>query len=144
MRVKDLMSRRVFTVAPEATVDEAARVMSDNQIGCLVVAEKEGIAGILTERDLLNRIVIPGKNSRKMRVEQVMTAPVQTIGPEASVDEVADLMSTHKFRRLPVVQGGRLVGIVTSTDVVRVYLDVDKVVRDIALKETARAPPKKG
>lgn len=135
MRVADAMSRAVASTTPNALVSTAARTMSELQIGCLVVMEGRKLAGMLTERDILNRIVAPGRDPKKTRVREVMTRPVMTTAPQTAIEEAADVMATHRIRRLPVLEGGRLAGILTSTDIVRVYLDADRVIRTIALKD---------
>lgn len=135
MLVEEIMSRNVVTVEQNASVSDAAAVMSNLQIGCVVVRSKERIVGILTERDVLASIVIPGRDARDVKVKDIMSSPVKTISPGSSVEEVADIMSASRIRRLPVVKDRKLVGIVTSSDVVRIYLDVDKVIRELAVKD---------
>lgn len=140
MRVADAMSRSVVSTAPDALVSEAAKTMSDLRIGCLVVREGEKLAGILTERDILSRIVVPARNPRQTRVAEVMTRTVMTVSSQTPIEEAADIMATHRIRRLPVLEDGRLAGILTSSDIVRVYLDVDRVIRQVVVKDsTARA-----
>jgi CBS domain-containing protein len=136
MLAEEIMSRNVVTVGQDASVSDAAAVMSNLQIGCVVVRNRERIVGILTERDILASIVIPGKNSKDVKVRDIMSSPVKMIAPDASVEEVADIMSASRIRRLPVVKDRKLIGIVTSSDVVRIYLDVDKVIRELAVKDT--------
>jgi len=135
MLAEEIMSRNVVTVGQDASVSDAAAVMSNLQIGCVVVRNRERIVGILTERDILTSIVIPGKNSKDVKVKDIMSSPVKMIAPDTTVEEVADIMSASRIRRLPVVKNRKLVGIVTSSDVVRIYLDVDKVIRELAVKD---------
>ncbi len=135
MRVADAMSHSVVSTTPGASVSEAAKTMGDLRIGCLVVREGEKLAGILTERDILNRIVVPGRDPRKTRVAEVMTHTVMTVSSQTPIEEAADIMATHRIRRLPVLRDGRLAGILTSSDIVRVYLDVDRVIRQVVVKE---------
>lgn len=135
MRVADAMSRSVVSTTPDAPVSEAAKTMSELRIGCLVVREGEKLAGILTERDILSRIVVPARDPRKTRVAEVMTRTVMTVSSQTPIEEAADIMATHRIRRLPVLEDGRLAGILTSSDIVRVYLDVDRVIRQVVMKE---------
>lgn len=135
MRVADAMSRSVVSTTSDTLVSEAAKTMSELRIGCLVVREGEKLAGILTERDILNRIVVPGRDPRQTRVAEVMTRTVMTVSSPTPIEEAADIMATHRIRRLPVLEDGRLAGILTSSDIVRVYLDVDRVIRKVVVKE---------
>jgi CBS domain-containing protein len=138
MLVQDAMSSKVITISPDVSVSDAANLMNDMKIGCIVVTEREKIAGILTERDIISSIVIPGRDARRVRVREIMNSPVVTIEPEKSIEEAADLMSSLKIRRLPVVRGEKMVGILTSSDIVRFYLDVDKFVRELVVKDAGK------
>jgi CBS domain-containing protein len=117
--VKDVMTKRVVRIEFSETVLEAARLMSRKRIGCLVVVELEKPVGIITERDVLRRVVAKGVNPAGVKVAEVMSKPLKTIGPNDSIDEAARRMIKDRIRRLPVVEGLRLVGIVTSTDLVK-------------------------
>lgn len=116
--MKDVMSRNVKTISPEATMEEAALKMRKNKIGCLVVVEGEKPIGIITERDLVYKIVAEGKDT-KTKVREVMSKDLKTIDKEADLKLAAKLMATHIIRRLPVVDNDRLVGIVTLEDIMR-------------------------
>ncbi|RLF58984.1 MAG: hypothetical protein DRN25_04545 [Thermoplasmata archaeon] len=118
MKVKDVMSKNVKTISPEATMEEAALKMRKNKIGCLVVVEGEKPIGIITERDLVYKIVAEGKDT-KTKVREVMSKDLKTIDKEADLKLAAKLMATHIIRRLPVVDNDRLVGIVTLEDIMR-------------------------
>jgi CBS domain-containing protein len=116
--VKGVMSAPVVHVAPQATVAQALRTMIDHDIGAVVVAEGESAVGVFTERDLTRRLLDdPDLLSREVR--EVMSAPISTVGPEDEVVFIFHLMVEKKIRRLPVVQDGRLVGIVTERDLLR-------------------------
>ncbi len=116
--MKDVMSKNVKTISPEATMEEAALKMRKNKIGCLVVVEGEKPIGIITERDLVYKIVAEGKDT-KTKVREVMSKDLKTIDKEADLKLAAKLMATHIIRRLPVVDNDRLVGIVTLEDIMR-------------------------
>ncbi len=116
-RVKYLMSSPVITISPTATVFEAVKTMAEKRIGSLVVVEGEEIKGIFTERDLISRVIAKELDLKKTTVEEVMTkAPLVTITPDADVAEAALLMIKKKIRRLPVVENGKLIGIITAAD----------------------------
>lgn len=117
MKVREIM-KEAKTIAPDATIKEAAARMNEFRIGSLVVLEKGKIIGIITERDILSKVVAAGKGSASMSVRDLMTANIITIEPEENIEEAASIMSKHKIKKLPVVSGDRLVGIITATDIV--------------------------
>ena len=117
--VKDIMSKNVVTISEEATMTDAAKIMGEKHIGSLVVEGEETPWGIFTERDLLSRFIgIDGKIA-PFRVKEGMSTPLITITPEITIKEAAKTMMTKKGR-LVVVQNGKLVGIVTTSDLVKV------------------------
>ncbi|MFH1722443.1 MAG: CBS domain-containing protein [Candidatus Altiarchaeota archaeon] len=114
--VKDVMSETVFAADPEMTIVEAAKKMAKEGIGSLVVLHKEEIVGIITERDMFRKIIAQEKDYRELQVKDVMTSPTLTIKPTDSLNDASKIMAAQEFRRLPVVDEGKLVGIVTETD----------------------------
>jgi CBS domain-containing protein len=116
--VKGLMSAPVVHVAPHATVAQALRTMVDHDIGAVVVAEGDSAVGVFTERDV-SRLILDDPDLLGREVREVMSHPVTTVGPEDEVVFVFRLMVERKIRRLPVVQEGRLVGILTERDLLR-------------------------
>lgn len=108
----------VYTIAPEAMVYDAIEMMNDRRIGALVVREGESIIGIVTERDFTQKLVVKGRTSRGTAVRDVMTAPVILVRPEQTTEDCMVLMGANKVRHLPVVDGGRLVGMVSIRDLV--------------------------
>lgn len=115
MKVKEIM-KKVVTVNGDMTLKEAAAFMSKKNIGCLVITEKETILGIITERDILK--YISKSNNLNIPLQEIMSQDVITIDANADLLEAADLMFQHKIKRLPVVNKGKLVGIITATDIV--------------------------
>jgi CBS domain-containing protein len=108
----------VYTIAPEATVYDAIEMMNDRHIGALVVREGEEIVGIVTERDFTQKMVLKGRTSRATPVRDIMTSPVILVRPEQTTEDCMVLMGANKVRHLPVVDGGRLVGMVSIRDLV--------------------------
>lgn len=127
MFVKELMHRDVKTTASDATVLEAARKMTQNNIGCLIVVN-DTLEGIVTERDMLNKIVSSSRDPSQVRVRDIMTRDVVSVSPDKDVEEATDIMSKHMIKRLPVVFGNEVVGIITSTDIVSI---LSKAIREI-------------
>ena len=119
--VSEHMTRSLLTVAADATLGEAASAMAERGVGAVVVLEGESIAAILTERDVM-KAVAAGKDG-SAPVSEWMTRHPDTIEPDDTTDHAASLMIHGGFRHLPVVDGGKLVGIVSIRDLMRVALD---------------------
>ena len=114
------MIRNVITLQRDATVHEAVQLLNKHKIGCLVIVSNNGeIAGIITERDLLERVLESCKNPKQTRVSEIMTRNVITGTPDMDVLEATRLMFKLKVKKLPVTEGSKLVGIVTLTDIAR-------------------------
>lgn len=118
--VADLLIEKgsqVYTVAKSATVREAVREMNQKGVGSLLVLDEGRPVGIFTERDVLRRVVDVDRDPVVTLVVEVMTPDPRTAGPEMRIDEAIDLMTTSRFRHLPVVDEGQVVGIVSIGDV---------------------------
>ncbi|NIM46620.1 MAG: CBS domain-containing protein [Candidatus Aenigmarchaeota archaeon] len=119
MLVKEIMTTAVKTIRPEDTVKKLAEGMVKYKIGSLVVVSGSGeVVGIATERDVIEHVIILGKSPEEVRVQEVMTKDMITINPSNTLEEAADIMVHHEIKKLPVIEGGRLVGIVTATDLI--------------------------
>ncbi|MBD3388063.1 MAG: CBS domain-containing protein [Candidatus Altiarchaeales archaeon] len=116
-RISDIMTHRVITVNESMTVYDAACAMASKNVGSILITEKASLKGILTERDILRQIG-QGNNVDKMLVSDLMTKNVMTVTSDTRISDAGRILVEHRFRRLPVVDGGVLVGIVTSTDLV--------------------------
>jgi CBS domain-containing protein len=136
--VKDIMTKDVVSVNVNQTVYEAAELMSSKGIGCLVIVEGEAPVGMVTERDLVRRILAK-KLPYDVKVSEIMTKKLITVDPDMSLKEAARLMSTNKIRRLPVVKENKLVGIVVASDFIR-NMGKKSVTEEI-LEAMGRYPP---
>lgn len=116
--IKDIMTKEVVTIETNKSVFEAAELMSSKGVGCVIVVIKGFPVGIITERDIVRRIVAK-RASPDVRVTEVMTKTLITVSPDTSLKIAARLMSTNKIRRLPVLKDNKLVGIAVSSDFVR-------------------------
>jgi len=116
--VRDIMKTPVLTIDSSMTVKDAAKMMEDAKIGSIVVTENNTVAGILTERDFVRKIVALGK-SFSTKVKDIMSSPLIVINPDETVWELASLMKARRIHRVPVVDKGRLVGIVSTADLTR-------------------------
>ncbi len=117
--IRDVLDRKgteVATVAPETTVLDAANLMNQRRIGALCVVEGEKLVGVFTERDILTRVVSARLDPATTKVVEVMTAPVITCGTKGEADDCAAVMSHKRIRHLPVVDDGKLVGLVSTGD----------------------------
>ncbi len=119
--VKEILNRKghdVATVGPQESVMEAVRRMHEHNIGGMLVVENGAVVGIFSERDLLNRIVFKGLDPEKTPVSQVMSSPVAYVNPETEIAECRMAMTQKRIRHLPVIQEGKLVGVISIGDIV--------------------------
>jgi CBS domain-containing protein len=119
---QDIMTASPRTIASSATVGEAAKLMRDENVGSLPVVHQDRLVGVVTDRDLAVRVVAEGRDASTLVVEVASDRPV-TVEPTADLDEALQLMAEHQVRRLPVVEGGRLVGVIAQADVARLGKD---------------------
>lgn len=117
MLVKDVMVTDVKTIEQESTVQEAAKEMVKNRVGSLIVVKETRLVGIVTEDDILKKVVAENKNPSKVRVKEIMTRKVIMIDPNEDLDYALEIMKSKKIKKLPVVAGNKLIGIVTTTDI---------------------------
>ena len=129
MQVKDVMTKEVKTVSPEASIQEAAKTMNQYNIGCLIVSENEILKGILTERDILRKVVAENLNASDTKVKDVMSVDVVFIEPDADLEDAVEAMLKNKVKRLPVIDKNRLIGIISTMDIISVE---PKMVEQIA------------
>ncbi len=115
----DLKGNDVWTISPDASVYQALRLMSDKNVGALVVMEGDKVVGILSERDYARKVVLKGKASRDVPVKEIMTADVISVHPQQTVEECMELMTHKHIRHLPVMEDDRLVGMISIGDVMR-------------------------
>lgn len=108
----------VWAIAPDALVSDALRVMVDRDVGALVVIDQDRVAGIITERDIARKALLHGRLPDYVRVRDIMTDRVLYVRPDQSVDECMALMTDKHLRHLPVIEGGRVLGVVSMRDVV--------------------------
>jgi len=116
LRINDMMKKDVATIGTSATVKEATALMSQHQIGCLIVL---GPIGIITEGDLVRKVLNESRDPNKTFVGEIMTMPLAMGHPEMSVEEAMQAMANRKIKKLPITENARLLGIITITDLVR-------------------------
>ena len=108
----------VATVDRKTTVLDAAKAMNEQRIGAVVVTDGDRVVGIFTERDILNRIVAAGKDPKTTRIEEVMTSPMACCRRDTRLTECRTVMTQKRIRHLPVVEDGKLYGIISAGDIV--------------------------
>lgn len=124
--VKEILagkSATILSVTPEVSVYEALELMANKDISAVLVLEGERLVGIFTERDYARKVALRGRNSKDTRIRDVMTQNLLTVSPSQDVDDVMAIMTENRFRHLPVVDRGLLVGIVTIGDAVKAVME---------------------
>jgi CBS domain-containing protein len=109
---------RIWSVPPEATVFEAIQLMSHKNIGALLVMKDEKLVGIVSERDYTRKVALKGKSSKQTAVREIISSPVIFVNPRSTVEECMRLMTEHRVRHLPVLDGEKVIGVVSIGDLV--------------------------
>jgi CBS domain-containing protein len=131
MVVKDVMSSPVVTLDEGATSNKVADLMDENELGCVIVTNKTGKpVGIITERDLVIRVLAKNLKPDAVKAKEIMTSPLVTIEPEATISEAARRMSRLNIRRLGVIYKGNLVGVVSSKDILGVMPELIEIIQE--------------
>jgi CBS domain-containing protein len=139
--VKELMSRKVNTIEENKSVYQAARIMAKERKGCVVVVKKGKPVGIITDSDILEKVISKGKDPKKIKVKDIMSSPIITISPNENVAEAARLMRKNLIKRIPVVEKGKLVGIISDSDIARVSPEfIDIIEERLKAKEEGIEP----
>jgi len=128
--VKEVMTRSPVTCKPGITARKAAAIMKEKNVGSLIVVENGDAAGIITERDLIEKVVAQDLKPSKVKVESVMTSPLITISQDTSLAEAARMMAKMGLRRLPVVTDGKLAGILTENDILKISPSLIELTRE--------------
>ena len=131
------MVEEIITIEANANVRKAVRLMNNREIGCLVVIQDEKPTGIVTERDMLKRVLVAARDPRAVEVSEIMSKPLLSMEPEKEIEDAVKLMFKHKIKKLPIIENGRLVGLVTLTDLIR-SPEVNKWLEELPLKKTPR------
>lgn len=120
MRVKDCMCRHVVQATPETNLKEIAKLMESNEIGCVPICNNESrVIGFVTDRDIITRCVATSKNCADTKASEIMTTHVIKTTPDTDAGEAARTMSTNQVRRLPVIEDGKIVGMLSIGDLAR-------------------------
>jgi len=115
----DIKGGKTFSVTPDTMVYDALLVMAEHMVGALLVMEDDGLAGIFSERDYAREVVIKGRTSRTTLVSEIMSTKLITVTPDTTVDECMSLMSGKRIRHLPVIESGKVLGVLSIGDLVK-------------------------
>jgi CBS domain-containing protein len=123
---------QVWSIAPQATVYEALELMADRNVGAVLVLENDKLVGIFTERDYARKVILKGKTSKTTTVGELMTTEVLYVSPDDTIENCMALMTEKRARHLPVMESGKLVGLVSIGDVVKAIItDREFTIREL-------------
>ncbi len=127
--VASILARKgntVFSISPAATVMEALQIMAEKNIGSLAVIENENYVGIMSERDYSRKVILNGKNSTSTKVAEIMTADLPSVSADKSIEHCMELMTKNNIRYIPVLENGKLSGIISMSDIVKATILAQK------------------
>lgn len=116
-------SRLLYSIAPQAPVLDAIRMMAEHHVGALVVLQKDELLGIMSERDYARKVVLLGRSSAHTSVQEIMTSPVVTVSPMSTLDECMRVVTLRRVRYLPAVEDGRVIGVVSIGDLIKAVIE---------------------
>ena len=124
--VMDLLESKgsaIYSIGPDDPVLDAIKVMAERHVGALLVMKSGELLGIVSERDYARKVILLGRASSDTSVSQIMSSPVHTVSPKRSVQDCMRLMTQYRLRHLPVVENGRVVGVISIGDLVKAVID---------------------
>lgn len=126
MLVKEAMTKKVITIGAKQTVLDACNAYRDYKVGCLIVLDNDRCAGILTERDIIERTLCQRRDPEKTLVDEIMSSDIKTVHALDTLDKALEIMRENNVKKLPVVVNERIVGIITVTDISKARPDLSK------------------
>lgn len=130
MKVRDLMTKSLISIEADKSVIEAAKLMDKRNISSILVRSPRGLMGIITDRDLISRVVSRGLDPKEVLVREVMSSPIITVNTETSIEEAAEKMRRLKIRRLLVEEDDNIVGLIGESDIVRITPELHFLIRE--------------
>ena len=125
MKVKEILAGKghnVWSIEPGASVFDAMKLMAEKGVGALIVREGERVAGVISERDYARKVILEGRSSPTTEVREIMTSHVLYAGPDHTIEECMAIMTDKRIRHLPVLDGGRLMGVISIGDLVKAII----------------------
>ena len=122
LSVRQMLSEKgsaVVSITPDTSVFDALKVMNEKNIGAVLVMEDEELVGIFSERDYARKVILAGRSSKITEVKELMTCKVYCIDPSRTIQDVMELMNEHRFRHVPVMESEKVIGVLSSGDVMR-------------------------
>ena len=129
IKAEDIMATEVAIMDENISAKKAAELMAQEGLSAIIVTVEGKAEGIVTERDILKRIVAEDKNARKTKVKEIMSSPLVTIKPSTSLEEAANLMFEKKIKNLPVIYENRLIGLINLNDICRLQPEILRILR---------------
>ncbi|MFX1466046.1 MAG: cyclic nucleotide-binding/CBS domain-containing protein [Promethearchaeota archaeon] len=134
MSVRNLMIKDVISISSAASIKDVADLMLNKSVGSIIILENSEPIGIVTEGDLVRQVIAQNKDPNKTIVKEVMSQPLVIIGPNASIDEAGEIMTRHGIERLPVIEDGKLIGIIAEQELTEWHAkEFEKVKRKLKL-----------
>ena len=130
-RVRDILAvkgQAIYSIAPDASVYDAMKQMADKGIGALMVMESEKLVGVISERDYARKVILLGRSSRSTQVKEIMTGHVLYAQPQQNIDECMAIMTEKRVRQLPVLDAGKVIGVISIGDLVKSIITEQKFI----------------
>jgi len=134
MKIREIAVKEVYCANPEATLSEVAAMMRDHSVGAIPVCEGKKLVVIITDRDIVITCAAMGGNATQCKAKEFMSKNYRTVSPDADLEQAAKIMAEEQVRRLPVIEGDKLVGILSLGDISLALKDNDKLVADTLRK----------
>jgi CBS domain-containing protein len=133
-QIREIMTENPKTCGPQDSVIDAAKLMASEDVGPIPIVESENLVGIVTDRDIVIRVVAEGRDARSTTLGEIASTDIATVSPDDDLDRAIEVMGSKQIRRIPVVEGQRIIGIVAQADVARHAEEtkVGDVVEDIS------------
>jgi len=130
LKIVDVLKTKdnnIWSISSQETVYKALEIMADKNIGALLVIDEGKLVGVFSERDYSRKVILKGKSSKETNVGELMSSPVFSINPDKSIEECMALMTTTRHRHMPVIEDGKLIGLVSIGDVVNAIITTQKI-----------------
>ena len=143
LKVEDVMTTEIITIDENASVKEAAEIMNLNEISCLIAARKGKAVGIITERDLLKRVIVEAKMPKKPKSPKSCPPPLEVVSPDMNLEDAVKVMFQKKIKKLPVFEKHHIIGLISLTDIARCQPAIMKILKSFAAVQNTPKSMKK-